>query len=122
MNAKNVLFCVSSQPEWIATASQLLERQKWTPTYWITRVENHAAVESVFGDATLHRRLDLNRGLDASGSEMNSWRSVSQEFFQEGQFYISTAMEMMDRIDLGQSFRNQERKRLAVNMLSHAFD
>lgn len=119
MNVNNVLYCVSQQSEWIETARTMRKRLGWQPTYWLTRHKNHNDIAEAFPEAILHPRLDLNRGLPAT--DMEGWLrgSLSRTQIEQAHVHVDNAMQILDRIDLGQSLRTLERKRLVHWLLDY---
>ncbi len=115
--SQNVAYCLSNQPEWIVTASLLQEQLGWQPRYWVTRSDNYDTIGRAFPAATLHAKLDLNRGIPPDGCEHFMCGSLSKTFLDQAQPNISMAVEILDRVDLGRSFSFQERMRLIHTLL-----
>ncbi len=111
------LYSVSRISEWIDCARLLENNLGWVPGYWVTLPENHDEIEAAFPGIISHPAHDLNRGLPAAGLEDQCYGGLSLSELDAARDHEAIAMDMMDRIDLGQAFSNQERQRLYHRLL-----
>ncbi len=112
----NIVVSVSRQPEWSFVFSQMREKRGWNPRYWITYNENHDQITREFPEAVTHNRLEINRGIPAQGLENYMSDALSKHDIDLFEPYLSSCMEILDRIDLDTSMSFTQRFRF-INKL-----
>lgn len=117
----NLVLNVSRQPEWIHAFQRIKAELGWNPAYWITYEQNHDDVGEAFPSAIRHRRLDLNRVVVLP--EFGRFQSLplSEETLTRAQPYLITALEILNRFDLGYSMSHGERTRIVHKLLAYWF-
>jgi hypothetical protein len=101
-------------------ARRLRDALGWTPAYWISRPKNHAEIRAAFPACVAHPFLDLCRGLPATGQETLARRALSLAELDAASRFQPTALELMDRMDLGRRWSYGERQRLFNKLLMYA--
>lgn len=116
---EKVLYCVSRQPEWIDCARLVRDALDWHPAYWVTLPENHDAVRDAFPQCVTHEFLDLNRGLAARGREDWFVGGLDATDLERIAPFEPSALDMLDRVDLGGSLTHRQRQRLFHSLVVH---
>lgn len=119
---KNVFYAMSGLKEWGDVAKKLYESEGWKPVYWITQVKkNHDQILELFPDVIAHSSQDANKCIPAKGFEDCFTYPLDKNILLKLKFYESVALEMMDRMDLHDSFRYLDRLRLYNRLLMYWF-
>ena len=113
----NIVLNVSRQPEWLVALKRAEAELGWQPVVWITYEQNHDEVGAQFPDALKLRRLDINRGVIIPELQELHSSPLSASTIRLAQPHILTALEILDRFDLGRSMRHVERIRLIYRLL-----
>ena len=114
----DVLYCLSGLPEWIPVAKRLAEQLDWIPAYWMTQSsKNHQEVQRSFPDTIAHTFQDANRCIFPESLERDIHYPLDPPLLSSFLRHQITAMELMERMDLGSSFGYQERLRTYHRLL-----
>lgn len=111
MTEKKAIYSLGNAPEWLRVAENWGNQLGWKPFYWITVAKNHDAVGAAYPDVHRHDFVDLNRCIPAEAYQDRMWRGLGADVLAEFAEVEQTAIEMMDRMDLGGTFTHGERQR-----------
>lgn len=115
-----VIYAVSGLPEWLDVADRLRAELAWQPVYWITqKSKNHDKVIARFPGVVGHPSQDINRCVAAAGFEDCFRYSLDDGVLKSLFFCESVAMQMMDRMDIEDSFAYRERRRTYHRLLMY---
>lgn len=115
-----VIYSLSHQPDWIGFAREMKSRLGWEPQYWLTSAVTDPLVKENFPDCVRHKFPDIIQGNPPE--EVNLYRSsaVDENTIREYAFEMDQAIKMMDRLDSGDAFSYNERKRYFTKILNYA--
>ena len=115
---KKVIYVTTRHDFWIKVALNAQERYSFEPVCWITTDQNSKVVKECFDKCLSYNSLDLGRGIPPSSISFDSKEAVDEEVLKSCAHVEHIAIEMMDRMDLANSFSTWERKRLFIKILS----
>ena len=119
---KNVFYVMSGLKEWVDVAEKLYESEDWKPVYWVTQIaKNHEQVLERFPGVVAHPSQHANRCISAEGFEECFSYPLDQNILLNLKFHESVALEMMDRMDLHDSFRYLDRVRIYNRLIMYWF-
>lgn len=119
---KSVFYIMSGLKEWVDVAEKLYDSEGWKPVYWMTQIEkNHKQVLAKFPDIVAHPSQHANKCIPAEGFEDCFSYPLDKDILLALKFNESVALEMMDRMDLHDSFRYLDRVRLYNRLLMYWF-
>jgi hypothetical protein len=111
LSHNKAIYTLGNAPEWQDVVENLRAELGWEPFYWITVARNHDTIGQRFPTVHRHQYLDLNRCFPAAAFADCQWRNLDAETLSEFGDTQQTAIEMMDRMDLGGTFTYDERRR-----------
>ena len=106
------IFSECSNPVWPDVATRLNQESGWEPCYWIASLDFEQSVKKRFPDAVFHSNLDTIRGIGAPDCADLKLAALDQPLLEDLSFCESIALQMMNRMDPGDSFSYEERVRL----------
>lgn len=118
----NVIYSLSHLPDWIGFAKEMKNRLGWEPVYWLTSQYTNNLVKDNFPDCTRHQFLEIIRGVSPSGYDLNKSNGIDANVIREYAFEMDQAIKMMDRLDSGDAFSYNERKRYFIKILNYALN
>ncbi len=119
MTDKKAIYSLGNAPEWLFVVKNWREELGWRPFYWITVARNHDSVGKEYPSVHRHDFVDLNRCIPCQAYADRLWRGLDSDVLKEFSEVEQTAIEMMDRMDLGGTFTFSERQRTYLWHLSY---
>ena len=116
---KRVIYSVSGLQEWIGLAKRFQSSHGWQPCYWIAPRQIEAQVRESFSTAIIHAFLDAAVGIPPHELEMLRFRTLDAEDLSRFSQYETTALRIMDRMDSGDSFSYEERRRFFLQQVMY---
>ncbi len=118
----NVIYSLSHLTDWIGFAKEMESRLGWKPAYWLTSQHTDNLVKDNFPECARHRFLEIIRGVSPSGYDLYSPNSIDATVIRQYAFEMDQAIKMMDRLDSGDAFSYNERKRYFIKILNYALN
>jgi capsular polysaccharide biosynthesis protein len=115
---KKVIYVTTKHDFWIKVAINAQERYGFDPICWITTDQNSKIVTDNFDKCLSYNSLDLGRGIPPTPFIHASIAPIDEEILESFAQSEHIAIEMMDRLDMANSFSIWERKRLFIKILS----
>jgi hypothetical protein len=97
---------------WFDAAATLEQEIGLEPCYWVGKPHAEAEVRRLFPRAMFHSRTDAIRGIGAPGMASVSQRPLDAEVLRRFSTVQLTVGKMLDRLDVRDGFRFEERTRL----------
>lgn len=118
----NVLYALSHQADWVDFAREMEKRLSWKPVYWLTSHLVEASIKENFPACVTQLYPDVIRGKSPKGFNMYAPAALDEKVMETYAFELDQALKMMDRLDSGDAFSYNERKRYALRILNYALN
>lgn len=117
-----VIYSLSHLKDWIGFAHEMKRRLGWEPVYWLTTAITEPMVQSDFPETIRHRYADIIQGKNPEGTDLFQSASLDAATLKEYAFEMDQALKMMDRLDSGDAFSYNERKRYFLKILNYSIN
>lgn len=115
----NVAYVIGQLPAFREVIPLLRDRLQWEPAYWITYRENDELVKAAYPRTVCHQYENLNRGRTAPGLEHLITGPLGAPELRAAAPYLSTAADILDRIDYGGIYTHRERQRFVRRLFAY---
>jgi hypothetical protein len=107
----SVIYATNELNNWIDIADRLNQENGWDPAYWVAPDSLLESLTRIFPEAVLHSSYNADQGIPPTEYEDVDLLPIDAELLEQYQPYEYTALRMMDRMDVGNSFSYDERIR-----------
>ena len=116
---KKAIFTECAMDMWIDIAKTLKEKNKWEILYWTSKETFEKKVKNNFPKTIFHANIDAVRGVPAEEFKELNLPALDQELLKDFAFCESISLNMMNRMDVDDSFSYPDRLRLYHTLLKY---
>lgn len=118
----NVLYALSHQTDWVDFAREMERRLSWQPVYWLTSHLVEPFICKNFPNCVTHLYPHVIQGKSPQGYNVYQPAILDEKVMVAYASELDQALKMMDRMDSGNAFSYNERKRYALRILNYALN
>jgi len=113
------IFTESALEMWIDIAKMLEEKYDWNIFYWTSKENFEKKVKEKFPDVVFHANIDAARGIPPDECKKINLPPLDQKTLKDFAFCESISLNMMNRMDVDNSFSYSDRIRLYHSILRY---
>lgn len=98
------------------------KRLGWDPVYWLTTNVTDAPVRENFPAAVRQKYIDIIKGVSSPEVDLFQPNSIDENVMREYAYEMDQSIKMMDRLDSGDAFSYNERKRYFLKILNYSLN